>query len=83
MNVPIINAPIYRARPCAGDRHINLACAKAIKLSRGRVFDCRRYPGAGAAIASREEVKSNVDGHLGDRYGAEEGEPSRCNTTLS
>jgi len=52
MNVPIINAP-YRAHPCAGGRHIDLACAKAIELFRGRVFDCRRYPGANASIAYR------------------------------
>ena len=37
MNVPIINAP-YRAHPCAGGRHIDLACAKAIKLLRGRLL---------------------------------------------
>ena len=36
-----------------------------------------------ASIALREEVESNVSGHLGHRYGAEEGQPSRCNTTLS
>ena len=82
MNVPIINAPIEPIVALVVE-YIDLACAKAIKLFHGRVFDCRRYPGANASIASREEVKSNVYEHLGDRYGAEESEPSRCNTTLS
>lgn len=43
----------YRARPCACDRHINLACTKAVKLSRGRVSDCRRYTGVDASITWR------------------------------
>jgi hypothetical protein len=31
-------------------------CAQVFKLFRGRVSDCRWYPGADASIASREEV---------------------------
>jgi len=63
MNVPIINAPIEPILALVVE-HIDLACAKAINLFRGRVFDCRRYPGANASIALREEVESNVSGHL-------------------
>ena len=50
MNVPIINAPIEPILALVVE-HIDLACAKAIKLFRGRVFDCRRCPGANASIA--------------------------------
>jgi len=50
MNVPIINVPIEPVLALVIG-NINLACAKAIKLSRGRVFDCRRYPGANTSIA--------------------------------
>jgi hypothetical protein len=47
----------HRATTCPLDRHINPACAQVFKLFRGRVFDCRWYPGAGASIAAREETK--------------------------
>ena len=50
MNVPIINVPIEPVLALVIGILI-LLVPKAIKLSRGRVFDCRRYPGANALIA--------------------------------
>ena len=69
------------------DRHFGVACAQVFKLFRGRVFDCRRYPGADASIA---EVESNVYDHLRrgtelnrspNRYRGDETELIRCRTT--
>ena len=51
------------------DRRINPAGAQVFKLFRGRVFDCRRYPGVDAPIASREEAECDVEGHF--RIGSE------------
>jgi hypothetical protein len=47
------NQCCHRATTCPLDRHINPACAQVFKLFRGRVFDCRWYPGAGASIAEQ------------------------------